>query len=130
MEGEPNDVVPCSSTAVAAIVSVGTTAAIWSLCSAPSEARNLGLTGIDRAGFVASSVTRCSFQYGLIGGILCASECGLQRYRRKDDWVNALISGAITGGAIAALSRSWKQVIPMVCLASAFRVSADYARRI
>lgn len=43
--------------------------------------------------------------------------------------VNALISGAIAGGAIAALSRSWKQVIPTVCLASAFRVSADYARR-
>lgn len=65
----------------------------------------------------ASSVTRCSFQYGnfdlyicfffflvlsvygwtdpygvigLIGGILCASECGLQRYRRKDDWVSEL----------------------------------------
>lgn len=44
--------------------------------------------------------------------------------------VNGLVAGAVAGGAIAAMTRSWTQVIPMACLVSAFKVATDYARAI
>ncbi|ONH93934.1 hypothetical protein PRUPE_8G261600 [Prunus persica] len=106
MEGEPYDVVPCSSVAVDSILRIGTAGAIWGLCSAPHEAR----------------------KQGLVAGICTATHCGLQRYRGKSDWVNGLIAGAVAGGAIAAMTRSWTQVVPMACLVSAFKVATDYAR--
>ncbi|CAL9023948.1 unnamed protein product [Prunus brigantina] len=146
MEGEPYDVVPCSSVAVDSILRIGTAGAIWGLCSAPHEARKLGLGGVAQAAFVARSASSCGFQYGLVAGICTATHCGLQRYRGKSDWVsealvylernpclgiqfvNGLIAGAVAGGAIAAMTRSWTQVVPMACLVSAFKVATDYAR--
>ncbi|BFG43382.1 outer envelope pore protein 16-4 chloroplastic isoform X2 [Prunus yedoensis var. nudiflora] len=128
MEGEPYDVVPCSSVAVDSILRIGTAGAIWGLCSAPHEARKQGLAGVAQAAFVARSASSCGFQYGLVAGICTATHCGLQRYRGKSDWVNGLIAGAVAGGAIAAMTRSWTQVVPMACLVSAFKVATDYAR--
>ncbi|XP_068337597.1 outer envelope pore protein 16-4, chloroplastic-like [Pyrus communis] len=68
MEGEPYDVVPCSSVTVDSILCIGT--------------------------------------------------------------VNGLVAGAVARGAIAAMTRSWMQVIPMACLVSAFKVATDYARAV
>ncbi|PRQ26387.1 Mitochondrial inner membrane translocase subunit Tim17/Tim22/Tim23/peroxisomal protein PMP24 [Rosa chinensis] len=129
MEVDPYVIAPCSSLAVSSIVNVGTAGAIWGLCSAPHDAHKFGLTGIKRAGFVANSVARCTFQCALIAGISTSVHCGVQRYRGKDDWVNGLVAGAMAGGAIAALSRSWKQVIPTACLVSALKIAADYGRK-
>ncbi|XP_050109365.1 uncharacterized protein LOC126588330 isoform X7 [Malus sylvestris] len=44
--------------------------------------------------------------------------------------VNGVVAGAVAGGAIAAMTRSWTQVIPMACLVSAFKVATDYARAV
>ncbi|XP_068311529.1 outer envelope pore protein 16-4, chloroplastic-like isoform X1 [Pyrus communis] len=130
MEGEPYDVVPCSSVAVDSILRIGTAGAIWGLCSGPHDARKQGLTGAAQAAFVARSAGACGVQYGLVAGICTVTHCGLQRYRGKSDWVNGLVAGAVAGGAIAAMTRSWTQVIPMACLVSAFKVASDYARAI
>lgn len=43
--------------------------------------------------------------------------------------MNGLVAGAMAGGAIAALSRSWKQVIPTACLVSALKIAADYGKK-
>ncbi|KAB2616268.1 outer envelope pore protein 16-4 [Pyrus ussuriensis x Pyrus communis] len=93
-------------------------------------AADLGLTGAAQAAFVARSAGACGVQYGLVAGICTVTHCGLQRYRGKSDWVNGLVAGAVAGGAIAAMTRSWTQVIPMACLVSAFKVATDYARAI
>ncbi|XP_050138400.1 outer envelope pore protein 16-4, chloroplastic-like isoform X3 [Malus sylvestris] len=88
MEGEPYDVVPCSSVAVDSILRIGTAGVIWGLCSGPHDARKQGLTGAAQAAFVARSAGACGVQYGLVAGICTVTHCGLQRYRGKSDWVS------------------------------------------
>ncbi|XP_050109362.1 outer envelope pore protein 16-4, chloroplastic-like isoform X4 [Malus sylvestris] len=123
MEGEPCDVVPCSSVTVDSILRIGTAGAIWGLCAGPHDARKQGLAG-------AAQVAFRHWVEGLVVGICTLTHCGLQRYRGKSDWVNGVVAGAVAGGAIAAMTRSWTQVIPMACLVSAFKVATDYARAV
>ncbi|KAM1449578.1 hypothetical protein EV1_008285 [Malus domestica] len=130
MEGEPCDVVPCSSVTVDSILRIGTAGAIWGLCAGPHDARKQGLAGAAQVAFVARSAGTFGVQYGLVVGICTLTHCGLQRYRGKSDWVNGVVAGAVAGGAIAAMTRSWTQVIPMACLVSAFKVATDYARAV
>ncbi|OWM77936.1 outer envelope pore protein 16-4, chloroplastic [Punica granatum] len=125
---DPADVVPCSSLAVDSILRFGTAGAIWGLCLGPYDASKLGLTGVPRASFVAKSIGQISFQCGLVAGIFSSTRCGMQRYRRRDDWVNSCIGGAIAGAVVAAGTRSWTQVIGMACLVSAFSAAADITR--
>ncbi|KAL6214886.1 hypothetical protein ACLB2K_014318 [Fragaria x ananassa] len=128
-EEHPYDVAPCSSLAVCSTLNVGAAGTIWGLSYAPQDARKFGLTGINRAGFVARQVAKSTFQCALIGGVCAATHCGIKRYRRKDDWVNGLVSGVVTGVAFAAVSRSWRQLIPTVCLISALRIAMDHRRK-
>ncbi|KDO87203.1 outer envelope pore protein 16-4, chloroplastic isoform X2 [Citrus sinensis] len=121
MEEELIDAVPCSSLAVDAILRIGTAGAIWGLCAGPQLARKRGLSGITRASFVAKSI-------GLVAGVFSSTRCGIQRYRKQNDWVNALIAGAVTGAAIAAGTRRWTQVIGVAGIVSAFSAAADYSR--
>ncbi|KAJ7972969.1 outer envelope pore protein 16-4, chloroplastic [Quillaja saponaria] len=128
MEEDLDGVVPCSSLAVDSIIRVGTAGAIWGLCMGPYDARKQGLTGIARASFVANSVGKFGFQCGLVAGIFTSTRCGIRKYRRQNDWVNGLIAGAVAGASIAARTRSWKQVIGMAGVVSAFSAVADYSR--
>ncbi|XP_027363402.1 outer envelope pore protein 16-4, chloroplastic [Abrus precatorius] len=123
-----DDVVPCSSIAVESIIRVGTAGAIWGLCSGPYDARQQGLTGIAQASFVANSVRKNLFRCGIVAGVFSITRCGVQKYRRQNDWVNGLIAGAVAGAAVAARTRSWTQVIGMAGLVSVFCAAADYSR--
>ncbi|XP_030946285.1 outer envelope pore protein 16-4, chloroplastic [Quercus lobata] len=128
MEDEINGAVPCSSLAVDSILRVGTAGAIWGLCMGPYDARKQGLSGVARASFVANAVGKFGFQYGLVAGIYMITRCGIQRYRRQNDWVNGLVAGALAGAVFAARTRSWTQVIGMAGLVSVFSAAADYSR--
>ncbi|KAK4559010.1 hypothetical protein RGQ29_008307 [Quercus rubra] len=133
MEDEINGAVPCSSLAVDSILRVGTAGAIWGLCMGPYDARKQGLSGVARASFVAKAVGEFGFQYGnrtygLVAGIYMITRCGIQRYRRQNDWVNGLVAGALAGAVFAARTRSWTQVIGMAGLVSVFSAAADYSR--
>ncbi|KAI7990534.1 hypothetical protein LOK49_LG12G01104 [Camellia lanceoleosa] len=129
MEGEiGGGEVPCSSLAVDSILRIGTAGVIWGLCIGPYDAHKLGLTGITRASFVAKSAGKFGFQCGLFAGMFSITRCGVQRYRKKNDWVNALIAGAVAGAAVSAGSRSWKQVAGMAGLISAVCAVADNSR--
>ncbi|GAV66954.1 Tim17 domain-containing protein [Cephalotus follicularis] len=123
-----NDVAPCSSLAVDSILRIGTAGAIWGLCTGPHETRKLGLTGITQVSYVAKAASKCSFQCGLAAGVFSITHCGIERYRRKKDWVNALIAGGVAGAAVAAGTRSWTQVIWMAALVSIFSTAADYSK--
>ncbi|XP_050235666.1 outer envelope pore protein 16-4, chloroplastic [Mercurialis annua] len=128
MEEDLSGVVPCSSLAVDSIIRVGTAGAIWGLCIGPHDARKRGFTGTAHASFVAKSVGRYGFQCGLVAGVFTVTRCGIQRYRRKNDWVNALLAGAVAGAAVAAGTRNWTQVAAMAGLVSAFSAAADYSK--
>ncbi|CAI8603770.1 unnamed protein product [Vicia faba] len=125
---EDLDDVPCTSLAVESILRVGTAGAIWGLCTGPYDARTQGLKGIARAKFVANSVRVFGTQCGLVAGVFSITRCGVQKYRRRNDWVNGLIGGAAAGAAVAARTRSWPQVIGMAGLVSVFCAAADYSR--
>ncbi|XP_047336296.1 outer envelope pore protein 16-4, chloroplastic [Impatiens glandulifera] len=111
--------VPCSSLAVDTILRVGTSGMIWGICAGPYDANKLGLTGFSRVSFVGKTVGKFGFQCGLFAGIFSTTRCGIQTYRRKNDWVNALIAGAVAGAAIGAGTRNWRQVAGMAGLGSA-----------
>ncbi|KAF4366645.1 hypothetical protein CsatB_005388 [Cannabis sativa] len=128
MEEELGRLAPCSSLAVDSVLRVGTAGAIWGLCAAPYDARKQGLTGFSHAAFVARSIGGYGFQCGLVAAIFTSTRCGLQRYRRKDDLVNALVAGAVAGATVAAGTRNLKQVVGTTCLVSAFSTAADYFR--
>ncbi|KAJ9171810.1 hypothetical protein P3X46_015123 [Hevea brasiliensis] len=130
MEEELNGVLPCSSLAVDSILRVGTAGGIWGSCIGPYDARKRGLSGKARTSFVAKSIGKFGFQCGLVAGVFTFSRCGIERYRKKDDWVNALIAGAMAGAAVAAGTRSWTQVVGMAGVVSAFSVAADYSKTV
>uniref|UniRef100_A0A2P2J5Z3 Protein translocase n=1 Tax=Rhizophora mucronata TaxID=61149 RepID=A0A2P2J5Z3_RHIMU len=85
-----------------------------------------GLSGIARASFVTKRIGNFGFQCGLVGGIFTFTRCGMQRYRKQNDWVNALIAGTVTGAAVAAGTRNWTHVVGVAGLASAFAAAAEY----
>lgn len=128
MKDELSDAVPCSSLAVDSILRVGTAGAIWGLCIGPYDARKRGLSGMPRASFVAKSVGKFSFQCGLVAGVFTVTRCGIQRYRRRDDWVNGLVAGAVAGATVAAGTRSWTHVLGMAGLVSVCSAAADFSR--
>ncbi|KAM7527055.1 hypothetical protein LguiB_030465 [Lonicera macranthoides] len=69
-----------------------------------------------------------SISLGLFAGIFSYTRCGLQRYRRQNDWMNALVAGAVAGAVIGAGSRNWKQVAGMAGIISTFCAVADYSK--
>ncbi|XP_052187860.1 outer envelope pore protein 16-4, chloroplastic isoform X2 [Diospyros lotus] len=113
---------PCSSLAVDSILRIGTAGLIWGLCFGPYGA---GLTGVARASFVAKSAGRHGFQFGLFAGVFSYTRCGIQRYRDRNDWLNALTAGAVAGAAAVAGSPNWKQVAALAGLASAVFAAVD-----
>ncbi|KDP28166.1 hypothetical protein JCGZ_13937 [Jatropha curcas] len=127
-EEDLSGVIPCSSLAVDSILRVGTAGAIWGSCAGPYVARKRGLTGAAYASFVAKSIGKFGFQCGLVAGVFTFSHCEVQRYRKKNDWVNALIAGGMAGAAVAAGTRSWRQVLGMAGLISAFSVANDCSK--
>ncbi|XP_060178410.1 outer envelope pore protein 16-4, chloroplastic isoform X2 [Lycium barbarum] len=87
MEVDIADDVPCSSIAVDSVIRMGTAGLIWGSCTGPYDADKLGLAGIHRASFIAKSVGRFGFQWGMFAAIFSSTRCGLQRYRRRNDWL-------------------------------------------
>uniref|UniRef100_A0A6N2M8Y2 Uncharacterized protein n=1 Tax=Salix viminalis TaxID=40686 RepID=A0A6N2M8Y2_SALVM len=83
---------------------------------------------VKEASFVAKTIGKFGFRCGLVAGVFTATCCGIQRYRRQNDWVNPLIAGAVAGATVAAGTRSWTQVVGMAGLVSAFSVAADYSK--
>ncbi|KAL7003183.1 hypothetical protein U1Q18_004341 [Sarracenia purpurea var. burkii] len=116
MEGEIGGNVPCSSLAVDSIIRIGMAGVIWGFCVGPHDANKLGLRGIARGSFAAKSAGKFGFQCALFAGVFSVTRCGIQRYRNRNDWMNALIAGAVAGAAVGAGTRSWKQVAGMAGL--------------
>ncbi|WCJ22219.1 Mitochondrial import inner membrane translocase subunit Tim17/Tim22/Tim23 family protein [Euphorbia peplus] len=118
---------PCSSLGVHSAIQVGTAGGIWGSCLGPHQARQIGLTGTARAVFVGKSIGKFSFQFGLVGGVCALTRCGVQRYRGKNDWVNAFIGGAAAGAVFSAGTRNWRQVAGIAGLVAVCSAAADYS---
>ncbi|KAJ0791060.1 putative mitochondrial import inner membrane translocase subunit TIM22 [Helianthus annuus] len=78
----------------------------------------------------AKTVGKYGFQCGLFAGIFSFTRCGIRRYRKKSDWVNALVAGGVAGAAIGAGTRNWRQVAVMTAFLSGFCAIADQSRAI
>ncbi|XP_069154981.1 outer envelope pore protein 16-4, chloroplastic isoform X2 [Solanum lycopersicum] len=100
MEVDIADDIPCSSIAVDSVIRMGTAGLIWGSCSGPYDANKLGLSGINRASFIAKSVGRLGFQWGLFAAIFSSTRCGFQRYRRRNDWGLLLVQVPETGSRL------------------------------
>ncbi|KAJ4872126.1 hypothetical protein Rs2_19127 [Raphanus sativus] len=128
MEEELLAGVPCSSRAVESVIRVSTAGGLYGFCAGPYNARKLGLSGVSQASYVAKSIGRIGFQCGIVSGIFTMTNCGLQRYRGKSDWLNALMGGAVAGAAVAIRTRNWSHVVTTAGLVSIFSVLANSTR--
>ncbi|KAF3577659.1 hypothetical protein DY000_02031870 [Brassica cretica] len=153
MEDELLAGVPCSSRAVESVIRVSTAGGLYGFCAGPRNARKLGLSGVSQASYVAKSIGKIGFQCGkihwqnrvsmrtplfcccfwvllsgIVSGIFTLTNCGLQRYRGKSDWVNALVGGAVAGAAVALRTRNCSHVVTTAGLVSIFSVLANSTR--
>nr|GMD66741.1 outer envelope pore protein 16-4, chloroplastic [Ipomoea batatas]GMD68915.1 outer envelope pore protein 16-4, chloroplastic [Ipomoea batatas] len=87
MEADISGEFPCSSIAVDSVLRIGTAGLIWGGLTGPLDADKQGLTGLARAPFIARSIGRLGFQWGLFAAVFSFTHCGVQRYRRKADLV-------------------------------------------
>nr|GMD64004.1 outer envelope pore protein 16-4, chloroplastic [Ipomoea batatas] len=118
MEADISGEFPCSSIAVDSVLRIGTAGLIWGGLTGPLDADKQGLTGLARAPFIARSIGRLGFQWGLFAAVFSFTHCGVQRYRRKADLVNVLTASVVAGTVIGG-TRQWKQVAGitgLVCL--------------
>ncbi|KAG6431856.1 hypothetical protein SASPL_103424 [Salvia splendens] len=92
MEADPVVHLPCSSIAVDSVLRLSSAGAIWGACYGPFAAKRLGLSGSYRASYIAKTVGQCGFYCGLFAAIFSFSHCGIQRYRRRNDWVSDTVS--------------------------------------
>ncbi|XP_057782318.1 outer envelope pore protein 16-4, chloroplastic isoform X2 [Salvia miltiorrhiza] len=116
MEADLADYMPCSSIAVDSVLRMSSAGVIWGACYGPFDAERLGLSGSSRASYIAKTVGKCGFYCGLFAGIFSFAHCGIQRYRRRKDWVNTLSAGVVAGAAFGAGTRNWKQVAGVIGL--------------
>ncbi|XP_058076836.1 outer envelope pore protein 16-4, chloroplastic [Magnolia sinica] len=130
MEGLSEDEFPCSSIAVDSFLRLGFAGSAWGLFIGPYEAGKKGFTGTARASFVVKSVGKYGTYCGLFAGMFAATRCGIRRYRREKDWVNASIAGAVTGAALAMRTRSYQQIFTTAAIVSAIATAADYSTAI
>ncbi|XP_042034616.1 outer envelope pore protein 16-4, chloroplastic-like isoform X4 [Salvia splendens] len=91
MEADPVVHLPCSSIAVDSVLRLSSAGAIWGACYGPFAAKRLGLSGSYRASYIAKTVGQCGFYCGLFAAIFSFSHCGIQRYRRRNDWLVLLL---------------------------------------
>ncbi|MCD7468046.1 hypothetical protein HAX54_005833 [Datura stramonium] len=86
MEVDIPDDVLCPSVAVDSACRMGTAGLIWGSCTGPYDANKLGM----------------------FAAIFSSTRCGLQKYRRRNDWVNVLTAGIVAAALVG--HRNWKQV--------------------
>ncbi|XP_042034599.1 outer envelope pore protein 16-4, chloroplastic-like isoform X3 [Salvia splendens] len=120
MEADPVVHLPCSSIAVDSVLRLSSAGAIWGACYGPFAAKRLGLSGSYRASYIAKTVGQCGFYCGLFAAIFSFSHCGIQRYRRRNDWINTLSAGVVAGAAFGVGTRNWKQVAGITGLSCTF----------
>nr|ABK25689.1 unknown [Picea sitchensis] len=118
---------PCSSRAVEAFVRFAVAGLTWGMFIGPYEVTKVS-QGSTRAILVAKLVGKCGLQCGSFAGIYTAFSCGIERYRRKKDWVNASIAGATTGAIIAARTRNVRQICGLAIQFSALTTSLEYLK--
>ncbi|VVB06665.1 unnamed protein product [Arabis nemorensis] len=128
MEEELISAVPCSSLTIESVIRVATAGGLYGFCAGPRDARRIGLTGVSQASHVAKSIGKFGFQCGLVSGVFTMTHCAVQRYRGKNDWVNAMVGGAVAGAAVAIRTRKWTHVIATAGLVSVFSVLANSTR--
>ncbi|CAA0828211.1 Outer envelope pore protein 16-4- chloroplastic [Striga hermonthica] len=107
---DPSDSAPCSSLAVDYVLRTSYAGAIWGFCHGPFDAKSLGLSGSARATHTAKLMGKYGFSCGLFAALFAFTNCGVQRYRQRKDWVNTLAAGVVAGAAFGAGTRDWKQV--------------------
>lgn len=67
--------------------------------------------------------------FGLIGMVFTATECGIEGFRAKNDLWNGVAGGCITGGVLAA--KAGPQAVAFGCAGfAAFSAAIDYYTRL
>ncbi|BBN11170.1 hypothetical protein MPTK1_5g09630 [Marchantia polymorpha subsp. ruderalis] len=87
-----------------------------------------GHKGTARGLYVAKSVARNGLGWGFFAGMYLGLNCGVKTVRRKSDWMNATIAGAMTGALAAARSGSGVRMLQTAALVSAIATAGDFVR--
>ncbi|MCO5580838.1 hypothetical protein L7F22_034711 [Adiantum nelumboides] len=103
-----------------------TTAGVtWGFLAGSHDSLKEGYRGFSRAVYVINSVGRNSALWGCCAGTYFGFNCGLERLRRRRDWANATVAGAVTGALLAAKSGSASKVLATSAALSAVATTMD-----
>ncbi|BBN11167.1 hypothetical protein MPTK1_5g09630 [Marchantia polymorpha subsp. ruderalis] len=119
---------PCMSRAVDGFVRIGTAGLAWGVFMGSYDATKEGHKGTARGLYVAKSVARNGLGWGFFAGMYLGLNCGVKTVRRKSDWMNATIAGAMTGALAAARSGSGVRMLQTAALVSAIATAGDFVR--
>ncbi|VFQ73898.1 unnamed protein product [Cuscuta campestris] len=115
MEADVAGEFPCSSIAVESVLRIGTAGLIWGGLTAHCDAGRQGIATLARVPFIARSVGRFGFQWGLFAAIFSFTHCGIQRYLRRADLFNVVAASAVAGTVLCG-PRQWNQVAGITAL--------------
>lgn len=117
---------PCSARVVDGCLRMATAGVAWGLLAGSHDSVKEGHRGPSRVVYVAKAVGRNSFLWGCVAGTYLGVNCGIERLRRKRDWVNATVAGAFTGAAMAARTGSGLKILASSVALSAVTTAAHY----
>nr|XP_024356421.1 outer envelope pore protein 16-4, chloroplastic-like isoform X3 [Physcomitrium patens] len=100
----------------------------WGMFMGSYDAVKEGHLGASRALYVAKSITRNGLGWGCFAGAYLGLNCGVESVRNKKDWVNASISGAITGAFVSARTGNVTKMLGTSVLVSAIATAGDFLR--
>ncbi|KAI5077125.1 hypothetical protein GOP47_0006949 [Adiantum capillus-veneris] len=101
---------PCAARVVDGALRMVVAGVTWGLIAGSHDSLKEGYRGVSRAAYVAKSVGRNSALWGCCAGTYYGFNCGLERLRRRRDWANAAVAGAVTGALLAAKSGSGAKI--------------------
>lgn len=119
---------PCVSRAVDGFVRIGMAGVAWGMFMGSYDAVKEGHVGASRALYVTKSVARNGLGWGCFAGAYLGLNCGVESVRRKKDWMNASISGAITGALVSARTGNVAKMLGTSILVSAIATAGDFLR--
>ncbi|KAH8941246.1 hypothetical protein BDL97_14G027600 [Sphagnum fallax] len=100
----------------------------WGMFMGSYDAVKDGHVGVSRALYVTKSIARNGLGWGCFAGAYLGLNCGVETVRGKKDWINASLSGAITGALVSARTGSISKILGTSVLVSAIATAGDFLR--
>ncbi|KAH7428493.1 hypothetical protein KP509_09G004300 [Ceratopteris richardii] len=117
---------PCAARAADGALRMVVCGITWGILAGSHDSLREGYRGLSRIPYVAKSCGRYSLLWGGCAGTYFGLNCGLERLRKKRDWANATVAGALTGAILAVISGNGSRILASSAVLSAAATALDF----